>query len=153
MPTPSFDVAQAHRYFAIECNNAAWDWLESDKRTADDIADAIHTAETSYFHWNAVGQLVNRLRAAYLLANVYAVAQQPENAERACQLGDALLLTNDAAIADWDRAFVMDAWSRTKKAAGDITAAETLHKAAHECGTQIADADCRDAFEKWHAHA
>lgn len=150
MPTPNFDVAQAHRYFAIECNNAAWDWLESDQRTADQIANAIHTAEASCFHWNAVGQLVNRLRAAYLLANVYAVAKQPENADRACRHCDALLQTNDAGITDWDRAFVIDAWARTKLAAGDATAAESLRKSAHECGSLIADADCREAFEKWH---
>lgn len=153
MPAPSFDVAQTHRYFAIECNNAAWDWLESDKRTVDDIADAIHTAEAAYFHWDAVGQLVNRLRAAYLLANVYAVAQQPENATRACQLCDALLVANDATITDWDRAFVIDAWARTKRVAGDVHAAESLRKAAYESGRKIVDAGCREAFEKWHARS
>ncbi len=36
MKKPKFDPIEAHRWFAVEINNQAWDLLESDTRTEED---------------------------------------------------------------------------------------------------------------------
>jgi ATP/maltotriose-dependent transcriptional regulator MalT len=150
MPAPDFDVAQAHRYFAIECNNAAWDWLESNPRAMDHADTIIHTSEASFFHWSQVGTPVNVLRAGYLLANVYAIAGQAENAHRAVQNCLKLLATDGNGAEDWDRAFVLDAQARATQAGGDYGIAERQREDAAACGAAIADAECRQAFESWY---
>lgn len=151
MPALNFDPAAAHRYFAIECNNAAWDWLESGHRGDESAETTIHTAEASLYHWSQVGTPVNVLRAAYLLANVYAAAGQPENARRWLHRCRDLLLTESSEVEDWDRAFVQDAEARCALAAGDTVTAASSRQLAEQAGAVIADAECRRAFEAWFA--
>lgn len=149
MPVPNFDIAQSHRYFAVECNNQAWDWLGADDRSSDGTDKAIHIAEASYYHWSQVGTPLNRLRAAYLLANVYAAAGQPENARRALDRCETILANDGHGAEDWDRAFILDAKARATLAAGDEESAEALRRSAGQCGSAIADPECREAFENW----
>ncbi len=149
LPVPGFDLAQAHRYFAIESNNQTWDWLESDDRSAEKIAWAIHAAHASYFHWSQIGKPVHQLRAACLLANVYAAAGQGENAKRAGE--EALQLCEACGVEtqDWDWAFARDALARAVLAGGDRIQAESLRCEAAACGSAIADADDKRFFESW----
>ncbi|NJM49445.1 MAG: hypothetical protein HC860_27425 [Alkalinema sp. RU_4_3] len=39
MSQPPFDVAVAHRWFAVEFNNRAWDLVEKTDRTADEAVE------------------------------------------------------------------------------------------------------------------
>jgi hypothetical protein len=151
VPAPNFDIAQAHRYFAIECNNAAWEWLECSDRSPETTETAIHAAEASFYHWSQVGTAVNVLRAAYLLANVYAAAKQSANATRCLRRCQAMLAIDGNGAEDWDRAFVQDAEARAALAGGDMKASEWHRQAAQQAGGVIADAECRQAFEAWFA--
>lgn len=149
MPVPGFDVSQAHRYFAVECNNQTWDWLEKGERTADKIDAAIHSAHAAYFHWSQIGTPLNRLRAACLLANVYAVAGQGANALRAAQEALRHCDACGAETQDWDWAFARDALARAALASGDRTEAEVLRREAAVCGAAIADLEDKRFFESW----
>ena len=84
---PPFDEARAHRWFAVEANNLGWDLLERDGRTDADVERMLHAAHAAWFHWDAVGTAVNRLRAEVLLATAYHAARRTEpaawHAERA----------------------------------------------------------------------
>ncbi len=151
MPAPHFDVAAAHRYFAIECNNQVWDWLESGKRSAEKTAWAIHTAHASYFHWSQIGTPVNELRAACLLANVYAAAGRGDHSLRVAEEALKLCETCGAETQDWDWAFARDALARAALANGDRVKAEALRREAAVCGEAIADHEDRRAFENWFA--
>lgn len=151
MSFPGFEIPQAQRYFAIECNHQAWDCLESSDRTAEKGTWAIHTAHASYFHWVHAGTTVNRLRAACLLANVYAAAGQGENARRAAEEALALWETCGAETQDWDMAFAKDALARAILASGDRTAAAALRREAAACGAAIADVEDKRAFDNWFA--
>lgn len=71
MTDPPFDVAKAHRWFAIEFNNAAWDLAELSERTCEASERMIHLAHAACHHWSVVGNEVNRLRALCLLSTVY----------------------------------------------------------------------------------
>ena len=74
MSTPPFDLAQAHRWFAIECNNEAWDLVEKADRAPPETQRMISAAHAAALHWGAVGNALNRLRAENLLAAVYSAA-------------------------------------------------------------------------------
>ncbi len=151
MAAPGFDLPQAHRYFAIECNNQAWDWLESTDRSAEKIAWAIHTAHASCFHWSQIGKPVNNLRGACLLANVYAAAGLGDNAARAANEALELCAACGAETQDWDWAFARDALARAVLASGDRIEAEVLRREAAACGEAIADVEDKRFFESWFA--
>jgi hypothetical protein len=80
MPTPSFDLPAAHRWFAIEFNNAAWDIVEARERTSADRERMLHQAHAAYVHWDALGTPINRLRALSLLAMAHAAADSARGA-------------------------------------------------------------------------
>jgi tetratricopeptide (TPR) repeat protein len=69
--TPPFDLKQAHRWFAIELNNQAWDLLEAPQRSPREAERMIHAAHAACFHWLEAGDLLNHLRAQCLLATAY----------------------------------------------------------------------------------
>lgn len=48
---PEFDVAAAHRYFAADCFNKAWDLLDKADRTPDEERLMVLLNQASMFHW------------------------------------------------------------------------------------------------------
>jgi hypothetical protein len=63
MAKPPVDVAQAHRWFAVEPNNLAWDLAEMANRSPDNTERMIHAAHAACFHWLEAGNVLNHLRA------------------------------------------------------------------------------------------
>ena len=49
----NFDLAEAHKYFAAQCFNAAWDLIDKPDRTAADdrLMEALNQA--SIYHWRS----------------------------------------------------------------------------------------------------
>lgn len=80
MPIPPFDLEKAHRWFAVECNNRAWDLVEASERSAVQLEEMIHLAHTACYHWKQVGTELNLLRAEVLLATVYCIANREQGA-------------------------------------------------------------------------
>ena len=107
MTEPPFDLTKAHRWFGVECNNAAWEVLEQPSLGVDEAAEAVELAHASQHHWTQVGTELNRLRSEYLLATAYAAAGLGEasvrHAERALSLRSRLE-TLDLGLTDFDRA-------------------------------------------------
>ncbi len=50
--TPGFDLAEAHRYFAAQCFNGAWDLIEKKDRTDADDQMMVALSQASIFHWS-----------------------------------------------------------------------------------------------------
>ena len=82
MTQPPFDVQRAHRWFAVELNNLAWEIVEADSRTEDQIQEMIHAAHGACYHWMQVRALINHQRAYNLLAHVYLIAGDGDAALR-----------------------------------------------------------------------
>ena len=55
----TFSPNEAHRWFAVEMNNQAWDLLESDSRTDQDNEVLRNTAHAAWRHWGEGGTPVN----------------------------------------------------------------------------------------------
>src|SRR5687768_8962067 len=104
MAEAPFDVQKAHRWFAVELNNAAWDLVESEGRSEADAERMVHAAHAACYHWLQAGSPINHQRAQCLLATAYAAAGRAEpavyHADRCLALGTQ---TGDAQSA-FDRA-------------------------------------------------
>jgi hypothetical protein len=48
---PTFDLAAAHKYFAAECFNKAWDLIEKTERTPEEDRLMVALNQASLFHW------------------------------------------------------------------------------------------------------
>lgn len=104
MPQPDPDtLTRMHRWFAIECNNNAWDLNEQDSLSAEEQRKLLATAYASAYHWHRIGKPINRVRADMLLARVHA---RTGDTSRALYYAEAVVDgLDDPDSTDWDRAF------------------------------------------------
>lgn len=147
MPEPAFDVATAHRWFAVEANNAVWGWLESGA-TADPTDPIVHAAHASCHHWLHAGTAIHHARAASLLANVHAAVGNGAAALTYAGECAQLLVRAGTDATDWDAAFAADSLARALRTAGDPTAADHRAK-ARAAGDAIVDPGDKQVFNDW----
>src|SRR5690606_20691237 len=87
MEPPFEDAIKTNRWFAVECNNAAWDIIEGGNRSPEAIDRMITAAHAARWHWQRAGATINEQRALSLLAYAYFTANNIPNAlhyARAC---------------------------------------------------------------------
>ncbi|MFP6865201.1 MAG: hypothetical protein VCA35_04610 [Roseibacillus sp.] len=95
-------VQKMHRYFAVECNNRAWELAELAVRSEEEDHELRINAHAAAYHWAKVGTPVNDMRARILLAEV---AAQHGNGELALQLaGQGCAFFENEEGTEWDRA-------------------------------------------------
>ena len=130
------DITSWHRYFAIECNNKAWD-LAGGTRTPDEDDEMLHAAHAAAFHWDQVGEELNRMRAKMLLAHVHALlGMNPSALQYAEEMGSYFL---DRDTADWEIAFAHAIYAHAAHVAGDFTAHARAYRDAILALEAIAD--------------
>lgn len=147
MASPSFDLHAAHRWFAIECNNGAWDLLEKPVRTAAEAEAMLHAAHAACWHWASAGTTVHRMRALFLLASVYAELGDA----RACTLyaDECLSLANsrpEGFLAS-DMAFALENSARACALQGNLELARAKRREAARIAAQL-DAEDRQIVEQ-----
>lgn len=124
MADAPFGVQQAHRWFAVELNNLAWDIVEAESRSEEELERMIHAAHAACFHWLQVGNPLNHLRAESLLASAYFTAGLPEaavrHAEKCLRLGEAAGNTQS----QFDRACTQGCAAAAYVLAGDLSRAK-----------------------------
>jgi hypothetical protein len=147
MPTPPFDLAQAHRWFAIECNNEAWDLVEQTDRTPGQTQRMIDVAHAAAVHWEAAGNALNRERAENLLAVVYSSAGDPAAAVRHAERCLTLSLENANDETPFDRAAALGCAAQAHSLAGNLTEAERLATLADAAAAQL-EPDDRAVVER-----
>ena len=147
MPQPPFDLAKAHRWFAVECNNHAWDLIEKPSRTADENQQMIHLAHASLWHWQAAGNSLNLQRSENLLATVYAAAGEGSAAVRHAERCLSLSVENVKEESPFDRATALGCAARAHALAGDAAQADRLRTLALAAAAALDDEE-RGVFEK-----
>lgn len=151
MSTPPFDLPQAHRWFAIEFNNLAWDLLEKADRTADETERMIHAAHGACMHWLQVGDLLNHLRAQNLLATVYAKAGLAEAAVRHAE--KCIELSEEAGDkqSPFDLAVVHGCAAAAYRAGGQTAKAISFQQRATAAADRLTDPADRAVFDGLYA--
>lgn len=144
---PDFDTDAAHRWFAIELNNAIWDWLETNT-SAEPTDSIVHAAHASYHHWKQVGTVINEARAAVVVANVHATVGSGDAAH--IWASECLRLLEQAGdqAQDWDWAFAHDSLARALALQSSPEAAAQAATAT-AAGEAIAEPGDKQVFDNW----
>ncbi len=140
------DPASWARYFAMAGNNRAWELAAQIARSAAEDREMLDAAHASAFHWNAVGTELNRMRAAYLVAEVHALLGF--GASALALADEALTWFRDVDSPDWERAFLHTIHAHAAAAAGDAAAHADSYAAAVEALAAIADPEDRNIVEQ-----
>ncbi len=145
LPTDTEPASWA-RYFAMAGNNRAWELAAKLERSEAEDREMLDAAHASAFHWNAVGTDLNRMRAAYLVAEVHALLGLGASA---LSLADeALGWFRDVDTPDWERAFLHTIHAHAAAAAGDTDAHASSYANALEALAAIADPEDRQIVEQ-----
>ena len=147
---PPFDVARAHRWFAVETNNLGWDVLQRADRNEADTERMIHAAHAAWFHWQAVGTAVNRLRAEVLLATVYHAAGRAEPAVWHAERVLAALAAAGESATPFDVVTAHAAAAAAFALAGRIHAAAVQWAEARSMATRLRDINDRAVAEHFY---
>jgi hypothetical protein len=148
MATPPFDVKVAHRWFAVELNNLAWDLVEAAERSPADVERMIHAAHGACFHWLEVGDLLNHLRAQCLLATAYAKAGLADAAVRHAERCLGLSTEAGDRQTALDRATAHGCASLAFAMAGRTDDAPAQHELARSAAAGFDDPSEMPAFER-----
>ena len=123
-------IEGAHKYFAVQCFNDCWNFLERTDLSEDEKLEMLHTTHASAYHWlkRPDAKPENRNRALWQLSRAYVVAGEAGAARYYAQLGLDHCLRYG--IGDWDLAFAYESLARAAAFAGDADArAEYVAKA------------------------
>jgi len=124
IPTDT-DAKNWQRYFALDCNNRAWDLAAKSRTPAEDV-EMLDAAHASSFHWSAVGTELHSMRAKTLLARVHTLVGNGVFAVRLSREMREYFLTHDAP--DWEVAFAHAIYAHAAQVVGDLEE----HRLAYE---------------------
>jgi hypothetical protein len=82
--TPEFDLEKAHHYFAADCFNRTWDYIDKPSRTAEEGQAMLLLSLASLWHWTQrADAMPSNLSVGYWqVARVYALLGQADNARQ-----------------------------------------------------------------------
>jgi hypothetical protein len=148
MTAPPFDVKLAHRWFAVELNNLAWDVVETEVISPPDVERMIHAAHAACFHWLEVGDGLNHLRAQCLLATAYAKAGLAESAVRHAERCLSLSAEAGTRQTAFDQATSHACAAAAYKLAGRLSDARSEYQNPLAAAAKFDDAGDMKVFEK-----
>ena len=143
------DPALWHRYFAIDCNNRAWD-LTTAARSARDDDEMLNAAHASAFHWQIAGNELHHMRATMLLAEVHALCGLGRSALGYATRMRGYFLGRDTP--DWEIAFTHAIHAHAAWVAGERQVHRASYDEAVKAIAAIADAKEREIVEKTFTH-
>lgn len=134
-------IADWHRWFAVECNNAAWDLIGAERRMPPDDQRMLDLAHAAAFHWGQVGTPLNRARADVALARAHALAGDAGLALAYAQQSVDYFEHNPCE--EWDTVFAHGALAHAAAAAGDHERHAAHYARAHALAGRIDEAEDR----------
>lgn len=143
MTTP-IDHAAAHRFFAADCFNRAWELLDLPSRTAEQARTLEALAHASVFHWMQRQDCTPRnLSIGYWqLARVYAVLSNGAEALRHA----GTCLTHSDGLAPFYLGYAHEALARAYALLGDDANMQAHLERAATLAMGVEDASSRDAL-------
>lgn len=143
---PEFDLAAAHKYFAAECFNRAWDLIDKPDRTPEEDEDMIRLNQASLYHWSQREDCTNKNLSVgcWQAARIYALLGQADNARRYGEL----CLHHSQTEGAFYLGYAYEALARAESVAGEGEKAAKYLQDAHRHLAQISDPEERELLEK-----
>ena len=137
-----FDLKAAHKFFAAECFNQAWDLLDKAQRTAEEDEQLVRLTMASHYHWTQREDYnaTNRSVAYWQTARVFAVLGQAENARHYAQL---CLQASREGVAPFFLGYAYEALARAEAAAGNQQQMEIYLARARELAEKVTEEESK----------
>ena len=129
-----------HRYFAMECNNRAWQLAVLPRTPADDL-EMLNSAHAAAYHWEFAGSPINHMRAKLLLAEVHALLGLADTAFAYAVEVRAYFLAGE--ISDWEIAYVHAIHAHAAAISGETRLHNESYAAASAAVEAISDDEDR----------
>jgi hypothetical protein len=139
--TAPFDVPNAHRWFGIEFNNAAWELVEAASRTPAETERMLRLAYASCLHWESVGTPANEQRGLVLLAMAHAVAGLGNRAVELAQQAIDLEESHGELLTPFDRAAAVACMATALRSNGTLHDVPAWEVRANALITKLEDDD------------
>ncbi|HUR32237.1 MAG TPA: hypothetical protein VM032_00465 [Vicinamibacterales bacterium] len=144
-PSPE-EISRWQKWFAVACNNRAWELIEKTARTPADVHEMLHAAHASAWHWARVGTDLNEARANMLLGMAHALASDGPLGLR--YASSAFNYFNEHEAPDWEQAFAHATLAAAAKAAGNADLHREHYAEAARLGEAIAAPEDRSVFQR-----
>lgn len=140
---PAFDPQAAHRFFAVECFNKAWDLLDKTTRTPDEDEEMLRLGFASYWHWTQRSDCKpDNLSISYWqLSRIYAVLGQADHARRYGEL--CLKISQAEGMLPFHLGYAYEALARAESVAGNPSKVKKYQESARQVAEKMTDEDAR----------
>jgi hypothetical protein len=110
---PDFDVAAAHKYFAVECFNNAWPLIDKAGRSPEEARQLVALGHASLWHWTQRADCTdtNLSIGHWLLSRIYSVLGDVTQAKRYGE--SCLLITQRPGVEPFYLAYAYEAIARS----------------------------------------
>jgi len=143
---PAFDVASAHRYFAVHCFNAAWGLIDKPSRTPEEDRQMVALNQASIYHWQSRPDCTRQnLSIGYWQASrIHAVLANPGEAQRSAEI----CLEYSEGLEPFFIGYAYEALARAALLAGDRAKSAEHASRARAQAERVEDAEDRDLLVK-----
>jgi hypothetical protein len=142
-PSPE-EINRWNRWFAVECNNRAWELSSKPERSPADDNEMVYAAFAAAFHWSKAGRPVNNGRADVTLAHMLSLVEQGNAALFYARRGLEFFEANP--VTDWDIAFAHAEMAFAAAVCGDADLHASHYARARQLGEAIAEEEDRKIF-------
>mgnify|MGYP001310921373 CR=1 FL=1 len=120
-----FDLQVAHKYFAVECFNRAWDYIDKPTRTRDENDKMLELSLASLWHWRQREDCTqtNLSIGYWQVSRVYALMGQTEQARHYGEVCLEFSLTEG--VLPFYRGYAYEALARAEATAGNQEAMQS----------------------------
>jgi hypothetical protein len=138
---PGFDRSAAHKYFAANCFNQAWDLIDKSDRTPAEDEDMIRLSLASHYHWTQREDYDNTKAsiAHWQTSHIYALLGQADNAIRYGQL--CLEVSQGEDMPPFFLGYAFEALARAESKAGNQVQAQVYIDKAKSVAEKIQKAE------------
>lgn len=139
---PDFDLAVAHRHFAVECFNGAWDLIDKTGRTEEEDEEMLRLSLASIWHWTQRKDCTpTNLSVGYWqISRIYTLLGQVENARRYGRL--CLEIGQVQGVEPFALGYAYEALARAEMVASNRAEMEAyLQRARSVCETMTDEED------------
>ncbi|MCB9894700.1 MAG: hypothetical protein H6839_09635 [Planctomycetes bacterium] len=134
---------QMQESFADALTGITWALLDNKARTPADDEKMLYAAFASAYHYLETAGHAEHQRAEWLISRVYSALGNGEEALRHARRCMELTEQHGDKLAEYDRAFALEALARANAVAGNADEAAKYRAEAEKAGNAIADAASR----------
>ncbi len=141
MAQPDFDMESAHKFFAADCFNKAWELIEKKERTPEDNRQMILLNQASIWHWTQRKECTSRnLSIGYWqAARIYALLGDSDNARQAGELSRSYTSAEEP----FYLGYAYEALARAELVADNREKAKAHLEEARTLAGRVSDADSK----------